>query len=285
MYRSLKIKLLVFFIFLVAFLQFIFGIVIIVFEHRSNPGSNYSNILYVILVLEIVFTCVVAYIAGYFYVNLSLKPAEDSYARLERFSEDASHELKTPLSVAVSHLELAQRGDDVQNRIASAREEIIRLSNLIERLLDIAKLNQQTLKLRAVDLGELTKDILRKYSADIEEKHIKVKVTTNNTHPLKCDPLLTEQLISNLIQNAIKFNRPEGLINIEIADKHFSIANSGNEIKNKTQIFERLYRDDKSFSKPGNGIGLYLVKRIVDIHQWSIEVSSTDGTNEFIIKF
>jgi two-component system phosphate regulon sensor histidine kinase PhoR len=216
--------------------------------------------------------------------------------KLERIRSDfvanVSHELKTPLTSIKGFVETLLEGalEDKQNSknfLKIIQEHANRLDNLINDLLALSYLesSQAELKKEELDLQELTDKVLAGFRAQLKKKQIEAR----NNLPPKCfiqaDRDKMEQVLTNLIDNAIKFNKEKGWINIDFQEmphsKKVSIEDSGIGIPEKDvpRIFERFYRADKARSRQlgGTGLGLSIVKHIVELHAGSVGVESTEG--------
>lgn len=209
---------------------------------------------------------------------------------------NVSHELKTPIFIAQSYIETLLDGsinDDRVNRkhLKKSLKSILRLSNIVKDLEMISKLERDRLVLekKDFDVNLMIKDIID--SIDISAKNYDIKVIMNKIDqpPLMvyADEEKIEQVISNLITNAIKYNKEEnGKISINCIDKGdkymIEVQDNGIGIKKEVigRIFERFYRvdTDRSRKKGGTGLGLAIVKHILEAHGEKIYVESEYGS-------
>ncbi len=220
------------------------------------------------------------------------------------FLANVTHELKTPLAVMQAAGEnisdgrvtepkrLKQYGDHIYN-------ESIRLKGMIEKLLDVARVDsgQNLAKAAPYSLHDLMTSYLEENRAYVEKKGFEVKFTSDHENALcLVDKDHIETIISNLTENAIKYSRDEKFIEYQVTSDnkyvYLSISDHGIGIPKKEQknIFKKFYRvensDTTSSKIKGHGLGLSIVKNMVDLNKGSIEVKSNpdDGTT-FIVRF
>ena len=217
--------------------------------------------------------------------------------RLERVRSDfvanVSHELKTPLTSIKGFVETLLEGaiDDKENNrefLRIIREQASRLDNLINDLLDLASLEECGIVLnkQEVNFKELADKVLAGFEGQLKNKEIEAGNELPGNLIVKADKDKIEQVFTNLIDNAVKFNRSKGTIKIyaeETADSKikFTVKDTGFGIpvKDIPRIFERFYRVDKARSRGlgGTGLGLSIVKHIIELHKGSVGVESVEG--------
>lgn len=203
----------------------------------------------------------------------------------EEFSANVSHELKTPLTSICGFAELLKNNmveeKDQEEIINSIFEESKRLLGLIDEIIKISKLEEgrQFVK-EEIDLSKLVEEVISDFTNKAEEKNIKFSKSGNAI--LYSNPVMIWEVISNLVDNAIKYNVEGGKIDINLEETSkevkISVKDTGIGIDKKDidRIFERFYRVDKSRFKKrgGTGLGLSIVKHIVKNHGGNIEVES-----------
>lgn len=219
------------------------------------------------------------FLVGLFFARRSLKPAEDMMERLEQFTQDASHELRTPLAALQSSLDLALRNGKLREGIESAREDVRDVTTLVERLLELARLDRLSLDRLTVDGTALVGSIVERFHALAKEKNVELRSEIDLPVLLQADSALLKQLLSNLLSNAIKFTPSGGTVTVRLTKKLLSVADTGIGIRKEAlpQVFNRFFQADPSRCNDGFGLGLALVKRIVDLHRWTIAVKSQEG--------
>lgn len=203
----------------------------------------------------------------------------------KQLTEDVAHELRTPITILQSYIEAMNEGvwDATPERLESCNEEVIRIGKLVGDLENLAKLEGENLKLdkQRMDIHAFIEKIAKSFEGEIENK--KLEVMINGPHPeLLADHDRMKQVIVNLFTNAIKYSGERRQITFEIFEKKdtagFSIRDNGIGIPQEELpfIFERFYRADKSRNRAtgGSGIGLTIVKSIVEAHGGRVSVES-----------
>ena len=212
------------------------------------------------------------------------------------FFQNASHELKTPLTTIIGYEEMIENGlIDDEKEMARAREAVIkeskRMESVIEDMLALSSLeyNMSNEKKVDIDAKEMVKDIVYSFEYLLNEKEITCSLKLSSVS-LKMVPKDFDRLVRNLISNAIKYNKEKGKIYVNLTKNYISVKDSGIgiEAKNLSRIFERFFRVDKGRSREqgGTGLGLAIVKHICLNYGFKVEVKSKvlEGT-EFIIYF
>lgn len=230
------------------------------------------------------------FLVGLFFARRSLRPAEEMVKRLEQFTQDASHELRTPLAALNSSLDLALRTQNYHEGILSAKEDLREVSTLVERLLELARLDTFVMQNAPIDLSSLTETMVERHRPIAAARNVTIE--PHNLRPgvmTRGDASLVRQIIGNLLTNAIKFSKPGGgVIRVTLTEKELHIMDTGVGMKPQAiaHIFDRFYQADNSRTNDGFGLGLALVKRIVDLHGWSIGVKSKEGEGTtFTVRF
>lgn len=208
------------------------------------------------------------------------------------FVANVSHELKTPLTSIKGFVETLLEGalEDKENSrhfLRIIHDHANRLDNLVNDLLDLSYLESQEASLRKEKLGlkDLVDDVLASFKTQLKKKSIEAKNDLPSNLVVVADKDKIGQVLTNLIDNAIKFNREKGSVSIFSQDSEgkikVTIEDSGVGIppKDISRIFERFYRVDKARSRElgGTGLGLSIVKHIIELHRGSIGVESTEG--------
>ncbi|HAI98808.1 TPA: hypothetical protein DCL30_04730 [Candidatus Peribacteria bacterium] len=234
-------------------------------------------LLYLILSVSI---STLIYLVALAFAKRSLKPAEEMVERLEQFTQDASHELRTPLATLSSSLDLALHNGKHREGILSAKDDLKQAEVLVERLLELARLDKFLLETSSVDLSTMVEEAVERHRAFAAEKHITLDASIAAKVKVKGDAALLRQVVSNLLANAIKFSKPAGgTITVTLTKTALTIADTGIGIAKDIlpRVFDRFFQADESRARGGFGLGLALVKRIVELHGWTIVVSSTKG--------
>lgn len=211
------------------------------------------------------------------------------------FFANASHELKTPLTTIIGNLQMIDKGiveDEalLKELITKSEKEAKRIASMVTDMLELSYLeNGEKTDISLIDLAPIIVDTIKKLEYLIKEKEIIVNIDIDSYY-VDINPSDAQYLISNLIDNAVKYNKTQGKINISLKNDSFVVADDGIGIPADAidRIFERFYRVDKSRSRElgGTGLGLSIVKHICNKYHYDINVISelSVGTT-FTIRF
>ena len=231
--------------------------------------------------------------AGIFWLNRqAMQPIEESFARLQQFTADASHELRNPLMAISSNAEVAlmysegMRADDHEAMTAmlSASEQ---MRSLTEDLLLLARTDKVSpMQFALLNLSNTLKDLVQFYHTQAEEKDVKLTADIEPELTLQGDLASLRRAFANLIQNAIRYTPLGGVIHIEAKRINSQIqvivkdTGVGISKENLEKIFERFWRADsaRSYSDGGSGLGLSITQAIVQSHHGRIAVTSALGS-------
>ena len=214
---------------------------------------------------------------------------EQSFEAEQRFISDASHELRTPTTVILAECNYAQKNAETVADCRSALEVIRRqaekMSALVRSLLEITRMDQGTQKasFEYADLSELV-GVVCEEQALVSQKGIRLETTVQPNIFCEMDVFLITRVLQNLIENAYKFGREDGLIHVSLTRESggavISVADNGIGIApdQLDHIFKRFYQaDENRRGQTGMGLGLSMVEQIVHLHGGTIEVNSTLG--------
>ena len=214
------------------------------------------------------------------------------------FIANVSHELKTPLAVMGNYATMLQRPgitEEEKNEYAKAIAEAARrLAQLITNILKLNKLENQQIfpQPQEFDLGEQLCESLLQFEDAWEAKNLEIETDIEDDVRIKSDPELLSLVWNNLISNAVKFTPDGGTIGVSLKTADHAVIvqvrDTGCGMKPETgiHIFEKFYQGDTSHATQGNGLGLALVKRVVDILNGEIGVQSVYGEGStFTVKF
>ena len=237
---------------------------------------------------------IVCYVISLVLSKWLIKPAVDSFNKQKEFIADASHELKTPLSVIMASAEAYEKDKDEKwfNNIKSESE---RMNSLIKNLLNLAKLDNSSYKVEytSENLSKLCEKSILTLESLMYEKNIKLEYNIAESINFNCNSDEIKELLSILLDNAIKHSTSNGKVIVVLNETNDKITL---EIKNKglpipkgeeEKIFERFYRVDKARNREENryGLGLAIAKAIVLRHKGVISASSADDYTTFKVVF
>jgi len=220
-----------------------------------------------------------------------LERLDNAFESQKQFIQDASHELRTPIAICQTNIEVAEMegkitDSDCKRIISVVKQNLERMTLLSDQLLLLTEENQGALDWQAVDMNTVIAEIVDEVSAKITLAGINLELELSPDETMvKGDALYLKYAVSNLVANAIKYNRHGGMVKIstwmqesrvfvEVQDNGIGISSA-----DQPYIFDRFYRVDKSRSRSqgGNGLGLAIVKKIVEVHSGTISVESALG--------
>lgn len=259
----------------------------IVFKPLHYTLEEYLEDIFVFLIVNIVLS-VLLYIVGKRFINRTFIPVEENIKDMKDFVHNAGHELKTPISVIDSNIQLI---DDIKKydpaMTKELKSEVLRLNGIIDGLIELSNIDNFH-ETQENNLYESVFEILSKHKKEIEKKKITIKNKIDPNIKIIANSNYLHIFLANLIKNAIKYNVVWGTIDIQSKDGKVIIADSGIGIEKKEMknIFKRFYKCDISRNSEWFWIWLSLVSKISDIYNWNIEVKSkVDKGTKFVITF
>ncbi len=211
-----------------------------------------------------------------------------SYQAQKEFTENASHELQTPLAIFQAKLEILLQQPQLTSEQAAIIQDLFqmtsRLSRLNRNLLLLAKIdNAQFDAKEHIRLAAFIDRLLPSLESISGQIHIE-RAYSSEALSVDANSVLLESMINNLIVNAVRHNTADGTITISLNDHSLKISNTSDEqALSATQIFNRFYRPVQN--KSGNGLGLAIVKAICNYHGWSVKYEYEEGIHSFIVDF
>ena len=235
----------------------------------------------------------------------SMKEIEDSFNTAAKelgqtqmlrgdFINNFSHEFKTPIVSIAGFAKLIRHGNLTQKQqdeyLAIIEEESLRLSSMATNMLNLTKVENQTIltDVSEFNLSEQLRSAVLLLADKWSQKGLVLDIEFGE-YLVSANEELIKQTWINLIDNAVKFSKPGGTLGIGICEENdmicVSISNEGKDIppENLERIFHKFYQVDESHSSEGNGIGLAIVKRVVELHRGKIFVHSENGTTTFSV--
>jgi len=223
-------------------------------------------------------------------LNHTFDRLQSAFERQGQFTADASHELRTPLSVILSQAELAlsrpRSPEDYQKAFQACRRASLRMKSLIDSLLILARFDARNTDLhrQSVDLSQMVQETIDMLQPLADERQVALKNRCAQVI-LEADPEQIYQLLTNLLTNAIRYNKPGGSVDVQTQCDRQSVrlkvidTGVGIPAEDLPRIFNRFYRVDKARSHPegGCGLGLAICRNIAEAHGGAIRAISTPG--------
>jgi signal transduction histidine kinase len=219
--------------------------------------------------------------------NTMIIRLQEGVSNLDRFNNDVSHELKTPLTVIKGEIEITlnklREPDYYINSLNTINYELNQIENIIENLLLLTKYSKENIKktFERTSIDSLLLDTIYSYGAKLKNKNINLIIDKIESVNMEINPLLFKTIFSNLIDNAIKYSEKDTQINISLYKNEkifFFIKDQGIGISEEKipLLTNRFYRVDASRNKKieGFGLGLSIVKNSVDLHNGKLEINS-----------
>lgn len=222
-------------------------------------------------------------------VTTLLQYSEKSYEQQKEFIGNASHELQTPLAIAISKLELLIEKEnfteDQAEKIAEIMEIIERLVRLNRSLLLLTKIeNKQFFDDHEIKVNDIVEKNIEDLSDIAEFKEVEIIFSENSELLVKADAALINIIVSNLLRNAIFHNIKSGKVEVKIDAKKLSVLNTGTDHSlNHEKIFTRFQKSEEHQS--GSGLGLAIVKAIAELYDFSVSYDFKNGLHEFSVNF
>jgi len=224
-------------------------------------------------------------------LNRMIERLEEAFHHISRFSADVSHELRTPLTIMRGELETAVQNPridaDLREMLGAVLEETVRLSKIVDQLLTMSRLDagEGFLDVTHFDFSALVRTTVEYMRLLADEKKLALKVDAAEEVQVEGDQSRLQQVVVNLLDNAIKYTPEGGSINVNVTGEPdeavLAVTDTGIGIsqEGQTHIFERFYRTDKARSRElgGTGLGLSIVKSIGAAHGGRVSVQSAEG--------
>lgn len=205
------------------------------------------------------------------------------------FVSNVSHEMKTPIAIIKNYAQLLRAGkaseEQREEYTKGIEDAASRLSSLISNILKLNKLENQTItpEIETYDVCRQLCESAILFEDAMEKKEIELEADIEDAAMIKADASLMELVWNNLLSNAVKFTKPGGSITIrQTSDEdsiRVSVSDTGCGIskENMNHIFDKFYQGDTSHSMEGNGLGLALVKRVLELMDGEIQITSEEG--------
>ena len=269
--------------------------ILIVFSDTTTEAATLKNLLYGCLLIFFVAMAVFLGIS----ILLShwvIRPVERAWKQQRQFVADASHELKTPLSVIMANAELMnseETGPDDRNFARNILTMTYQMRALVENMLEMARVDNGAVKMEfdMLDFSELVQDAVLSVQLLYEEQGLELRCAVPEGIRVHGSQQHLYQVLDVLLDNALKYSTPNGPVRVELAHSGrgcvLSVASPGEAISREDlkNIFRRFYRVDKARSMNGSyGLGLSIAEAVVEAHRGKIWAESAEGYNTFFVQ-
>ena len=222
------------------------------------------------------------------------KTSEESYRKQKAFITNASHELKTPLTIINTDVEILNMDHGQNEWTDSIRDQVHRLTMMTNQLVTLSKLdedNMQNYPFAVFSLSKLAKESVDAFAPTYNKNGFVFNIDIDEGLEIKANQYLINELFYIFLDNALKYAKENGEINLSVKknNKNKIEINFNNDIEDDeidvNQIFERFYRSPRSNKKEGSGIGLSIAKEICDLHKAKVTASIREQKIYFVITF
>jgi len=211
-----------------------------------------------------------------------------TFREQKEFTENASHELQTPLAIIQSKLDLLMQSSELtpeQSRIIDGTEKALgRISRINRNLLLLAKIgNNQFANVERINLNDLIAEQIEMLADHLTTKNTILEYEPDGVVEVDANRILVESLITNLLTNSIRHSTNEGRIVIRLSSDFLTISNTGTGALERDKLFKRF--SSMSSGVQGTGLGLAIIHQICQRYGWDIKYFSEDGNHRFRIEF
>jgi len=248
-----------------------------VYKKRNDFDDKTQKLFYIVVAFQVLLLLIFALIS-FFLAKNALKPMQDAISKLDSFSKDLIHDLNTPITAMGLNMKLLAKNSDFDENkpLARIQKSITDISELHQNLRLL--LEEETFQLKDIDVSKILKEVVQTHQSLYPK--LTWEFECENLHVITNEKAL-KQVLQNIISNACKYNRENGVVKISAQDKELIICDSGIGINNPEKVFDRNYTEHQS----GFGIGLDIVKRLCDNMGIKTEVQSSDEGTSFKLHF
>ena len=268
----------------------------IVFSDTTTEAATIKHLLY--SCLSVFVAAMIAFLGiSILLSRWVIRPVENAWNQQRQFVADASHELKTPLSVIMANAELMQNEDtcegDRRNYAGNILHVTYQMRTLVENMLEMARIDNGAVKLdfTELDFSQLVSDAVLSFQLLYEEKGLGLQYTVPEGIRLCGSEQHLYQVMDVLLDNALKYSAPDAAVTLNLKTSGrtgvLSVASPGEPISKEDlkNIFKRFYRADKARAMNGSyGLGLAIAESVVNAHKGRIWAESNAGINTFYVQ-
>lgn len=252
-------------------------------------SNRFIIFTFISFILTMLFTFLVS--------RITLQPAKNALESQKRFISDIAHELRTPLAIIKTNSEVALMESDLSPKIVavikSNVEELDRMSQIINNLLSLKNMiRPENIKFNDVNIGPIIDSVIDKLKDLAEKKHLQIIVKKITPHVVWGNPVALEQIVTNLLKNAINYTSDNGNITIRVGPDyigniilHIEDTGIGITKKDLLHIFEPFYRAEGSRNRKNgsSGLGLTIVSELVKMHSGRLTVRSAENKGTTVL--
>ena len=253
-----------------------------------DGSMNLISLLQSMLIIGVVlFACaIVRLLLIVLFSKTFMKPVAESYEKQKQFITDANHELKTPLTLILTNVDIAEAELGTNEWLDDIRSEGHRMTELVNQLVALSRMDEENVsaEVSEMDLGEIVSDTISEFQPLAAERGQRITVDVDPNLQYRGEEALLRRLISILMDNAVKYCDEGGEIRVCLKRRKFVVLTVENSYRNVDTIelgrlFDRFYRADKARTAGGYGIGLSIARMIVQKHRGEITAYRKDGTH------
>ena len=268
----------------------------IVFSDTTTESATLKHLFY--SCMAIFFVAMVVFLGiSVLLSHWVIKPVAVAWDQQRQFVADASHELKTPLTVIMTNAELMQGDDTCEEDRKTYAGNILgvtyQMRSLVENMLEMARVDNGTVKMQfsTIDFSQLVSDAALSFQLLYEEKGMGLQCSVPDGIVITGSDQHLYQVMDVLLDNALKYSAPGSMVSVDLVTTGrncvLSVANAGEPISKEDlkNVFKRFYRADKARAMNGSyGLGLSIAESIVEAHKGKIWAESENGTNIFHVQ-
>ncbi|MFK7779711.1 MAG: HAMP domain-containing sensor histidine kinase [Candidatus Gracilibacteria bacterium] len=249
----------------------------IIIKSENKYSYHYMLLQYLYFSLFSLPFFIIFFLIGYIFVGKNLKPIKETIDSLETFSGNINHEMKTPLTEIISTLSLTKETkNNYEKAIDDSLNSAKKLNKILDSMLGIINLVDSSFKKQEINIINEIKEVIKENSDIIKEKNITIQSKfKNKQYYLYSNKEHLNICIGNIIKNAIKYSYNDSIVKIKFKKGVLQVKDYGIGIekKNLKNVYKSYFRENYS-ETGGYGLGLALVKKIIDINKWEMNVES-----------